>query len=252
MRLIKLIFLVPFLLSANSNDIISFASKDSILISAKSYIISSKQRPFIILFHQAGWSHGEYQEIAPRLNELGYSCLAVDLRSGGKVNGVINTTYKNASDRNKPTSYLDAYIDMQSAVDYVKNRYAPKNLIVWGSSYSASLVLKLASENSKKIKGVIAFSPGEYFTKLGKNKRYIAESISELKCPVFITSAKNEYKNWINIFESIPSENKMFFLPKTEGNHGSRALWNKFEDNGSYWNALQKILDKFFPIKNTE
>ena len=251
MRLIKIIFLLPLFLSANSNDIISFESKDSLLISAKPYIVSSQPIPFIILFHQAGWSHGEYQEIAPRLNELGYNCLAVDLRSGGQVNGIINKTNKIATEQKISTTYLDAYVDMQSALSYVINIYSPKKLIVWGSSYSASLVLKLASENSKKINGAIAFSPGEYFAKLGKSKKFITESVSELKCPVFITSAKNEHKNWINIYESVASKNKTFFLPKTEGNHGSRALWEKYEDNVSYWNALQNFLDTFFPIHNS-
>ena len=46
--------------------------------------------PVLVLFHQAGWSRGEYREIAPKLNELGYICLAIDQRSGKGVNGVAN------------------------------------------------------------------------------------------------------------------------------------------------------------------
>jgi len=40
----------------------------------------------------------------------------------------------------------------------------------------------------------------------------------------------------------IPSRKKQFFLPETKGNHGSRALWEKFSDNGSYWNAVKDFL----------
>ena len=37
---------------------------------------------FIVMFHQAGWSRGEYREIAPKLVAKGYRVLAVDQRAG--------------------------------------------------------------------------------------------------------------------------------------------------------------------------
>ena len=52
--------------------------------------------PLIVLCHQAGGSRGEYREIAPRLNKLGYQCLAIDQRAGGQVKGVVNETYRAA------------------------------------------------------------------------------------------------------------------------------------------------------------
>ena len=51
-----------------------------------------RSAPVILLFHQAGSNRGEYAEIAPRLNELGFHALAIDQRSGGKRWGFENET----------------------------------------------------------------------------------------------------------------------------------------------------------------
>jgi hypothetical protein len=71
-------------------DKITFTSSDNVIITADLYIIYEKSAPFIILFHQARSSRGEYIEIAPRLNELGFNCMAVDQRSGGSMNKIEN------------------------------------------------------------------------------------------------------------------------------------------------------------------
>lgn len=242
MKLLFTILFVCNILIAGESNIIKFSSKDSILITAKTYFTKSKENPLIILFHQAGWSYGEYNEIAPKLNQLGYNCIAINQRSGNEVNGVKNQTNINAKEKGKSTNYLDAYIDMEATLDYVHKMYAPKILIIWGSSYSAALSLKLAAEYEEIVDGVLSFSPGEYFEKLGKSKTFIIESAANLKCPVFITSAKNEKDNWEPIYNAIPSKDKIYFLPKTKGNHGSRALWEEFKDSKDYWTAVKQFL----------
>ncbi|GAG94946.1 unnamed protein product, partial [marine sediment metagenome] len=92
---------------------------------------------------------------------------------GGNVNKVINLTNLQATKLGKPTDYLDAFHDMESAVKYIKSQYAKAKIVIWGSSYSASLVIKLAGDNPTLINGVLAFSPGEYFD---RSKTYIKDS----------------------------------------------------------------------------
>ena len=83
-----LVCVLPVSTYAALKDTIRFPSEDGLMVTADLYIEKNeKDAPFIILYHQAGWSRGEYAQIAPRLNALGFNCLAVDLRSGGKVNG---------------------------------------------------------------------------------------------------------------------------------------------------------------------
>ncbi len=244
-----LLLLVLFTQSAQSSDskTIVFPSGDGIPITADLYMPHPREAPLIVLFHQAGWSRGEYREIAPQLNKLGYNCLAVDLRSGENVNRTDNETYKKAREAGKATNYLDAYDDMKAAVSYAKLNYAGGRLVVFGSSYSAALVLLLAAEQPGAVSGVVAFSPGEYFTRAGKSATFIQEAAAKVKAPVFIASARKEQEQWKAIYNALPADSRTFFVPATEGNHGARALWSQFDDNQAYWSELKAFLSAYFP-----
>jgi len=219
---------------------ITFSATDGLEITADLYQIDKANAPYIILFHQAGFSRGSYRSIAPKLNELGYNCLAIDQRSGNKAYGVENETKKKAVEAKKGTKYIDAIPDVEAALTYVKNDLKSQNIIIWGSSYSASLVIYLGSKFPDQINGILAFSPGEYF-KIDDKK--IAELAPNITCPVFITSGKNEHGQWEEIYETIKSE-KYYFLPEEGGAHGSKALWPDKKGNEAYWKAVQDFLIK--------
>jgi len=225
---------------------IEFESLDGLKITAELYMNSDdKAKPFIVLCHQAGWSRGEYREIAPKLNALGFNCMAIDQRSGKAINGVTNETVVRAKAAKKAVSFVDAEQDIVAAAKYAKANFSKGKLLLWGSSYSSALVLRLAGEQPDLIDGALAFSPGEYFVRQGKPKDWITSSVSKAKCPIFITSAKKEQGSWSGIYDAIKADGKTAFLPKTTGNHGSRALWNKFSDNPEYWKAVKGFLSPF-------
>lgn len=228
---------------------VEFPSLDGLEITADLYAPHEDRRmPFIVLCHQAQWSRGEYREIAPKLNALGFNCLAIDQRSGGSVNGVDNETAKRAQEKQLGTNYVDARPDIVAALRHVrKEKLARGALIAWGSSYSSALVIQVVGSEKNIADGVISFAPGEYFTRFGKPNTWVQASAAKIKKPVFITSAKNEKPQWQNIFAAIPSKAKASFLPETDGNHGSRALWSQFSDSEAYWKALTEFLDKNFP-----
>jgi dienelactone hydrolase len=247
-QLFCFLFLFFAYFPALASETITFYSTDSLTITADTYISHSPSAPFIILFHQAGFSRGEYLEIAPELSTMGFNVMAVDQRSGKEVNGIVNHTASHASDKNLRDTYLDAWPDMMAAIQYAKNNFAQGPLILWGSSYSASLVLKIGGDEPDLMDGLISFSPGEYFERLGKSENFIAESAKNIQVPVFITSARSEKERWWSIYQEIPSD-KVTFLPETEGIHGSRALWSSTPEHEQYWNALKKFLDRFIPTK---
>ena len=225
---------------------IEFDSLDGLKITADLYMKSSdKAQPFIVLCHQAGWSRGEYREIAPKLNALGFNCMAIDQRSGKAVNDVANQTAKRAQAANKGVTFVDAEQDIVAAIKYAKANFSGGKLILWGSSYSAALALRVAGEHADMLDGALAFAPGEYFARQGKPQDWIASSVTKATCPIFITSAKKEYRGWKNIFASISAEGKTKFVPQTAGNHGSRALWKKFGDSAEYWKAVEAFLNQF-------
>lgn len=237
MKSILTTVIVFLTVSLYAQKTIDFPSKDGLMMTADVYEAKESSQ-FIILFHQAGWSRGEYLEIAPKLTALGYHCMAVDQRSGAAINERLNHTAREAGKSGKKTKYIDAYQDVEAAIAYVKKTYNPEKIIIWGSSYSSALVLKYAGDHPDAVHGVLSFSPGEYFGK----KNFITASAANIKVPVFITSAKNEKKSWSGIYDAIPSDKKQFFLPETKGNHGSRALWETFSDHESYWKAVKGFL----------
>jgi pimeloyl-ACP methyl ester carboxylesterase len=218
---------------------VTFPTTDNLTVTADLYWTGDASKPFIILFHQARYSRGEYLEIAPKLNALGYNCLAVDQRSGNAANGITNETAKAAKAAGLPTDYPDAYPDLETALSYVVSTYAPEKLIVWGSSYSSSLVLILASEHSDEIAAALSFSPGEYFKLDGKQIADYAKNITQ---PVFITSAKSEEKSWRPIADQITSAGSVFFVPQASGMHGSSTLNDNVSGHEEYWAAVEQFL----------
>ena len=238
MKNLILLFAFVYGLSGFSQETVTYASTDDLQITADVYKAESDSDTFIILFHQAGYSRGEYTEIAPKLNSLGYHAMAVDQRSGNAVNGVKNQTKIEAKKAGKKTKYINAFPDVKASVDYVKNTYNPEKIIIWGSSYSSSLVLKYAGDFPDAVDAVLSFSPGEYFG----SKGLIAESAKDIKIPSFITSSRGEKKSWSKINESISSGKNTTFVPNGSGNHGSKALWTSKSDHKEYWEAVTAFL----------
>ncbi len=243
--IVVLLLLLLTVTQALAVETITFSSLDGLEITADLYAPhASKATPFIVLFHQAGWSRGEYQELAPWLNKQGFNCLAVDQRSGHEVNGVVNATAQRAKKADKGTTYLDAQQDLIAALKYAHSELATGKILAWGSSYSAALVLVVAGDHPDLVDGVLAFSPGEYFAKFGKSPDWVARVAARIKSPVFITSARSERDAWKPIYAAVTTP-KASYIPNTMGNHGSRALWSKFDDHKGYRGAVMEFLKTF-------
>jgi len=221
-----------------SQETITFWASDSLPITAF-YYENDANKPFMVLLHQAGYSKGEYKETAHRLMNLGYNCLAVDLRSGDQVNFVQNETAKEAKKRKLSTDYLDAKKDIEAAINYAFNK-SKKPVILVGSSYSASLAL-LMSKGNEKVKAVVAFSPGEYF---GTNFK-VQSQLKGYDKPVFIASTQREYPYVTELAKNIPDNLKTIFKPQEgQGEHGSKCLWASSANNKEYWLAILMFFNK--------
>jgi dienelactone hydrolase len=217
---------------------IQFPSSDGITITADLYSIGAG-KPFIVLCHLAGHSRGEYKDTAKKLNQAGFNCLALDARSGNEVFGIKNETAIEARKQNKPTEYLDAEKDIIAAIDYTYELAKKNPVILLGSSYSASLALKIGAVNPKVLK-VLSFSPGEYFGE----ELNLKKSITGLKKPLFVTSSKEEAGDVGKLISDLPKEIVTHFIPKGNGAHGSIALWKDVPEHQEYWDAMLAFLKK--------
>ncbi|TJY36435.1 alpha/beta hydrolase family protein [Pontimicrobium aquaticum] len=222
---------------------ISFYTKDSLKIYGDLFEIS-KTAPTILLFHQGGAnSRGEYQNIIPILKEEGFNVLTIDQRRGGQRFGSYNRTVaeipKNTYD------YCDAYLDLEAALEFVKTSHFTGKKIVWGSSYSATLCIKLASKNTDAIDGVLAFSPASGEPMEGCRPE---EILKTLKTPLLLLRPSIEAE-----IESVKTQlalakeyNHETYVTKN-GVHGSSMLvedrvGSSIDEN---WEVVKTFLNKY-------
>lgn len=199
--------------------------------------------PVILLCHQAGYSRGEYLETAKRLQKFGFTCLAIDQRSGKECNAIPNETARAALMGHFQRNYIDARNDIVAGIDYLYSNYH-RRVVVLGSSYSASLALIEAKVNPQ-VAAVAVFSPGEYFGE----KDFVFGKIAGLDKPVYASSALSESAGVTELLKDVTSQLKVQFVPSEEGNHGSKVLWTSNSNNQEYWLTLMAFLSKVRDLK---
>lgn len=138
---------------------VSFETEDGITVFGDVYASpGGRSDPIILLFHQAGGdARGEYTEIAERLAGSGYNVLAVDQRSGGDRFGGSNRTVQALE--GESFGYCEVYPDLEAALRYASAEGFTGPTAVWGSSYSAALVIQLGAKHGELVDAVLAFSP---------------------------------------------------------------------------------------------
>jgi alpha-beta hydrolase superfamily lysophospholipase len=215
---------------------VTFHSADGLPVSADLHSVP-KARAFLVLCHRSHFHRGEYVEIAPRLAQLGYDCLAIDQRSGMNVLGRVNETYARAKERKLATGYVAARPDIEAAVQYTRDRCRGCPIVLVGSSYSASLSLVIASEETS-VHAVAAFSPGEHLRGI-----VVADAVSGLSVSTFVSAAQKEVPAARELVKRAPRGQVTFHSPRHEGAHGVRCLWAKTVGSGEYWKAFLAFLE---------
>jgi len=201
---------------------VEFPSLDGLMMNANIYEIN-KSSPII-----------------QKLNKQGFNCMAIDQRSGGPIANQVNETALRALEQKKGINFADAEPDIIAAIDYAKEKYSGK-LILWGSSYSATLAIYIGL-NNQKVEAAIAFSPGDYWD---DERGDLSKILKKFSKPLFITSAKMEAEGMNKILSGVElGDNQMYYEPKEMGHHGSRALWEGQIGGVEYWEAVTKFLSR--------
>lgn len=207
-----------------------------------------KPTALILLFHQAGSSKAEYASIAPRLVKAGYSALAIDQRSGGEMYGSNETAAGLGAERAKALAedagYLKAYPDLEAALAWGEQQHLP--IILWGSSYSSALVFRLAAEHPGKVRSLLAFSPGEYFS----DENMVRAAAAKINLPAFVasTGSDEERKFADPIFAVLHGTGNVRLVP-SNAVHGSSMLIASRNPEGAevIWQAVLAFLGKTKP-----
>ncbi|MCZ6834588.1 MAG: alpha/beta hydrolase [Planctomycetota bacterium] len=222
---------------------ITFEAEDGVHVFGRLY--ESKldaSAPIILLFHQGASNAAEYSPIAPKLNGMGFHALAIDSRSGTTRFNRHNQTSRM---HQGTTNILGAYLDLEASLDYIKREGFNGPVILWGSSYSASLVFKLAHNHPHRIDAIMSFSPS---AQIGLGL-LVGEHVSDLEraIPVFMTWAQFENNDLRHtFFQNLPQSDKSLFVQK-RGDHGSLTLWADRNPDGlaTSWGQVEEFLDRF-------
>ena len=201
----------------------------------------SAVKKIILAFHQAGASSAEYLPIAPRLVRLGYDVLAIDQRVGGTKFGGRNRAAEayaktwarskaalgvDKAQRKRGAPYLDAWPDLVGALTWAKAQ-GYREILLWGSSYSAALVIKLAAAHPE-VTAVLAFSPGEYLGQgLGGGPHVVRDAAAVYEKfrdspQVLVVSPETERKRAKEIVTALGTKGVAFYV--AGGVHGSSTL----------------------------
>lgn len=223
---------------------INFYTPDSIQIIGDLYQ-ADKAGAVILLFHQGGSNaRGEYGPIIPRLLDMGYNILATDQRSGGQYYGQYNRTLAGVADHTygEPYTYCDAYNNLEGALNYILSEGFTGPKILWGSSYSAALVIQMGSKRPDDIAGVLAFSPASGDPMEGCNPFPYLETIA---VPLLIVSPPSEMnrEGTKRQFELAAKYGHKTFTPE-HGVHGSSMLVESRvgHDVSKTWEVVSKFL----------
>jgi len=218
MKIFSLLFLFSSAFNAaTGQEAVFFFAEDSVKIRGSLYL-KNYDLPFIILCPQNGSDRSEYNEIAPRLLNINYNCLAIDLRAG------------------TPPTQLP---DIKAAIRFARG-FNKHPVVLLGAAHSASLCILAAGKNPA-IKAVIALNPGEFFQPQTK----ICDEVKNLDQPVFVSSTQTEFPYIQRMMAAVPAEQLTLFKPaKAKGIRGPEAFSRTNPDNGEYWFALTMFFKK--------
>jgi len=203
----------------------------------------AERRGTIILFHQGGANaRGEYGPIMPALLEAGFDVVASDLRRGGQLYGSWNRTVA-AYPQTDP--YCSVAQDIDAVLDHVSAQDMPSPIILWGSSYSAALVIGAAGRHADLVSGVLAFSPASGDPMEGCRPN---EHFDSMNVPLIVFRPAREA-----VIESVAAqlaaaESAGHAVVVAEpGTHGSSMLVPERVEGGltePTWNRVWEFLDR--------
>lgn len=244
-NLIILLLSLPFLAASQQKyeelvREVTFKPTDGLTIYGD-LVVQDEDLKTVLLFHQGGSNvRGEYSYTLPVLYSMGYNILAIDLLGGGGLFDQPNRTVNNApSDIN--ASYCDAETGIQAAIDYAVS-IGLKDLILVGSSYTATLVIRVGAQNNDKVSGIMAFSSssGGPMTPCRPD-----DVLENLDIPLLAVRPQKEME-----IESVASQLEMIksyghqTYVASQGVHGSSMLHpDRSKDAEKTWEVVRLFLE---------
>ncbi|GGJ54082.1 alpha/beta hydrolase [Deinococcus roseus] len=169
----------------------------------------------IVLLHSLRSNTCDYGTFPETLAAEGYAAIAVDLRIGASTGELCQNLTRAST-----TDIFDAFIDLEVAIQWIQQKTGLKQVILSGSSTSATMVLDYAGQHPELVKGVLAYSPASPDLDLTLEAIKYAPKIA---APVLMVSIEEEKGFPGQMLPLIGSTWKNLYIPKV-GIHGAVGL----------------------------
>src|SRR3989338_2400714 len=214
-----------------------FTAADNFKIAYDLYS-AEKPRAYLVLVHMMPATKESWKNFANQARSLGYSSVAVDLRGHGESDGGPNG-YINFSD----TEHQKSILDIQAAVDYLRNHGAKPNQISFiGASIGANLSLQYLVEHPEYKKAVLLSAGLDY---RGIRTEPLVKKLRQGQRVIFVAARDDGRSggnnvNMNEILASLMPEGVVKDLVVYEtGGHGTAILENQPD-----------VIDKIFSFLN--
>jgi esterase/lipase len=209
--LVLLLLLIIFLIGCQKQNIaredITLQTKDGIKIAATVLYGSDKS---VIFAHMLDHDRTDWDILAKKFNDKGFTTISIDLRGHGKSGG----DWKQFSEED----FNGMVYDIKAAKEFLDEKGKDSVSIV-GASIGANAAVKYAASD-KEIKSVVLLSPGINYKGIS-----IEDDITDFKTPILIIVSKNDaypYESSNIIYEKV-SGKKELIVEENLG-HGSDML----------------------------
>jgi dienelactone hydrolase len=124
--------------------------------------------------------------------------------------------------RHRPSSYCDVYPDLEVALRFVRREGFTGKIVAWGSSYTATLAIRLGADHGDEVAAVVAFSPAGGEPMAGCEPGPL---VTRLKVPLLVLRppAEMELDHVRDLADSLARYGHALFVPE-RGVHGSSML----------------------------
>lgn len=215
-------------------ETVTMTTEDGVEVVGDYYLAGTKNVSAVLLLHMMPATRKSWVEFAEKLNDAGFSALAIDLRGHGDSLNKSDGTYLNYKNFSN-AEHQSSIHDVEASANFLKQKGATK-IIVIGASIGANLALQYAAAHHD-IRSAVLLSPGLDYR--GVLTDHLPEQFQRGQAVYYVVSSEDSYAAesartlYQETSEEIKKEEKIF----DQAGHGTDMFSHEpgFEDQIIAW-----------------